>query len=480
MPNGAQVLLNTMLNADIEVCFSNPGTSEMHFVAALDSAPEMRAVLVLFEGVATGAADGYARMADKPAATLLHLGCGLGNGLAGLHNACKARVPMLNIVGDHASYHVKYDALLQSDIETPAKSISPWVRTTKSTQALGPDAAEAIEKACEAPGSVSTLILPADASWGLGGCEIKPAPNTHPSCASDEVIERVAHVLNREGDAAIVLGGKALRENTLLLAESIAEHTGATLFAEAFPARIACGAGRPHVERIALGVDQFAEFDHLILVDVVEATIGGASSPTRWTLASSSQDALSSLTKLCAALGTERCMRLKSRQSIEYTRVSLDVESACLAMASVLPEDAIIADESHIAPSIFASYFSSAAKHDLLTACGGAIGQSLPLAIGAAIASPQRRVFALVDSEHALPAIQSLWTMARESLNIQVLVLKSRGKARSAHANNVDFARLAKGMSVPGCKVSSVQDFVSELTRGMSKHGPSLIEVELA
>ena len=168
--NGAQTLLKTLADAGIEVCFTNPGTSEMHFVAALDSEPRMRAVLALFEGVATGAADGYARMADKPAATLLHLGCGLGNGLANLHNARKGKVPVVNIVGDHATYHTQYDAQLQSDIETVARNVSPgFVRTAQSTAALCQDAADAIAAARGLPGQVATLVLPADVSWGEGG-----------------------------------------------------------------------------------------------------------------------------------------------------------------------------------------------------------------------------------------------------------------------------------------------------------------------
>jgi acetolactate synthase-1/2/3 large subunit len=168
--NGAHALVRTLVDAGVEVCFTNPGTSEMHFVAALDSAPQLRAVLCLFEGVATGAADGYARMADKPAATLLHLGCGLGNGLANLHNARKGKVPVVNIVGDHATYHVPFDAQLQSDIETVARNVSPgFVRTSKSTADLGKDAADALAAARSRPGQVATLILPADVSWGEGG-----------------------------------------------------------------------------------------------------------------------------------------------------------------------------------------------------------------------------------------------------------------------------------------------------------------------
>ena len=125
---GAQALITTLVGAGVDVCFTNPGTSEMHFVQALDSVPAMRGVLALFEGVATGAADGYARMSGRPAATLLHLGPGMANGMANLHNARRARVPLVNIVGDHATYHSRYDAPLNSDIETVARTFSGWTR----------------------------------------------------------------------------------------------------------------------------------------------------------------------------------------------------------------------------------------------------------------------------------------------------------------------------------------------------------------
>jgi len=252
MTNGAHALMKTLVDAGIEVCFTNPGTSEMHFVAALDSEPKMRAVLALFEGVATGAADGYARMADKPAATLLHLGCGLGNGLANLHNARKGKVPVVNIVGDHATDHTRYDAQLQSDIETVARNVSPgFVRTAKSTAELGRDTADAIAAARGLPGQVATLILPADVSWGEGG-EPAPVPAMAPAPAADEgVVAAIALAVRSARKAALLLGGQALREPGLVLAARIAAASGVHLFAEVFPTRLERGAGLPAVERIA-------------------------------------------------------------------------------------------------------------------------------------------------------------------------------------------------------------------------------------
>src|ERR1700755_1977635 len=232
MPNGAQALIRTLAGCGVTTCFTNPGTSEMHFVAALDSVPQMRAVLGLFEGVATGAADGYARMADKPGATLLHLGSGLGNGLANLHNARKGKTPILNIVGDHATYHTKYDAQLQSDIETVARNFSHWVRTSQSTAALGRDAAEAIAAAIGPPGQVATLILPADVSWTEGGQAAAPVQRPAPPVASSALVDQGAQALRGRGEAAILLGGRALRQPALETATRIANATGAKLLAE--------------------------------------------------------------------------------------------------------------------------------------------------------------------------------------------------------------------------------------------------------
>ena len=268
--NGAQALMKTLVDAGVEVCFTNPGTSEMHFVAALDDEPRMRAVLTLFEGVATGAADGYARMSGKPAATLLHLGCGLGNGLANLHNARKGRTPILNIVGDHATSHAPYDAQLQSDIETVARNVSTWVRTSTSTPSLGADAVEALAASMGPPGQVATLILPADVSWSEGGL---PAtlPPVRPPAVSDAAVEAVADVLEGSGETAMLLGGRALREPSLIAAARIAAKCGAKLFAEVFPSRIQRGAGLPAVERLAylaeLASVQLNGYSELILVD---------------------------------------------------------------------------------------------------------------------------------------------------------------------------------------------------------------------
>src|SRR5690625_3697214 len=320
MPNGAQALIKTLANAGIDVCFSNPGTSEMHFVAALDDEPRMRAVLALFEGVATGAADGYARMADKPAATLLHLGPGLGNGLANLHNARKGKTPVINIVGDHATWHTQYDAQLQSDIETMARNVSPdFVRTSTTTAELSQDAVDAIAAAQGPPGQVATLILPADVSWGEGGQVLTPPAPPRPPAAGDDAISAIADILAGDEQVAFLLGGRALREPALMAVSKIAEKTGARVFAECFPTRMQRGAGLPPVDRIAylaeLVAVQLHEVKHLVLVDA-RSPVSFFAYPGRasdlvpegcqvHTLSTDSEDAAASLEKLVAAAGAQ-------------------------------------------------------------------------------------------------------------------------------------------------------------------------------
>ncbi|NBB94078.1 MAG: acetolactate synthase large subunit, partial [Gammaproteobacteria bacterium] len=361
MPNGAQALMKTLADAGIEVCFSNPGTSEMHFVAALDDEPRMRAVLALFEGVATGAADGYARMANKPAAVLLHLGCGLGNGLANLHNARKGKVPIVNIVGDHATYHQPLDAQLQSDIETVARNVSPeFVRSSRKTEDLCDDAAEAIAAAIGPPGRVATLILPADVSWGEGGCPAAPPASSAPEAADDNTVEAIAQAIRGGGKTALLLGGRALREPTLLEAARIAAHSGVRLFSEVFPTRLERGAGRPAVERIAylaeLATLQLSQFDHLVLVDAKEPVSFFAypGKPSELvpdhcsvhTLSRPDQDGRASLEKLAAALGAESAEpTLQAAGRPDRPRGALSAEKVCKAVGHLLPENAILVDE---------------------------------------------------------------------------------------------------------------------------------------
>jgi acetolactate synthase-1/2/3 large subunit len=515
--NGAQALMKTLADAGVEVCFTNPGTSEMHFVAALDSEPRMRAVLALFEGVATGAADGYARMAGKPAATLLHLGCGLGNGLANLHNARKGKVPVVNIVGDHATHHTQYDAQLQSDIETVARNVSPgFVRTAQSTAQLCQDAVDAIAAARGLPGQVATLILPADVSWGEGGVPCPPPPAPRPEAADDATVQAISQAIAQAqragGKAALLLGGQALREPGLLAAARIAAHSGVKVFAEVFPTRLERGAGLPAVERIAylaeLAGVQLAGIEHLVLVDA-KAPVSFFAYPgkksylvpdacTVHTLSTPAQDAAASLEKLAQALGAAQAQpALQAPARPGRPRGKLTAEKVCKAVGHLLPGNAIVVDEAITSGLMLGPFTAGAPRHDLITLTGGAIGQGLPNAIGAAIACPTRPVLALIGDGTAMYTIQALWTMAREQLNVVSIICnnasysvlnvelervgaeKVGAKARSQldlTGPVLNFAQLAEGMGVHGTRTTTAEEFVRALENALATPGPHLIE----
>jgi len=511
--NGAQALLQTLADAGIEVCFTNPGTSEMHFVAALDTEPRMRAVLALFEGVATGAADGYARMADKPAATLLHLGCGLGNGLANLHNARKGKVPVVNIVGDHATFHTQYDAQLQSDIETVAKNVSPgFVRTSQSTAQLGQDAVDAVQAARGLPGQVATLILPADVSWGEGGVPGRlPAPSAAP-VADDATVQAIAQAIRASRKCALLLGGQALREPALLAAARIAAQAGVKLLAEVFPTRLTRGAGVPAVERIAYLAEmagvQLADIEHLVLVDA-KAPVSFFAYPGKpsylvpetcsvHTLAAPEQDALASLDKLASALGAAQASpQLQPAARPERPRGMLTAPKVCKAVGHLLPEGAILIDEAITSGLMLGAMTAGCPRHDLITLTGGAIGQGLPNAVGAAIACPDRPVIALIGDGTAMYTIQALWTMAREKLHVVSIVFNNASysvlnvelervgagsggsKARAQldlGGPQLNFAQLAQGMGVHAVRASTAEDFAKALEYALATPGPHLIE----
>lgn len=511
--NGAQALMKTLADAGVEVCFTNPGTSEMHFVAALDSEPRMRAVLALFEGVATGAADGYARMAGKPAATLLHLGCGLGNGLANLHNARKGKVPVINIVGDHATHHTQYDAQLQSDIETVARNVSPgFVRTSQSTAQLCQDAVDAIAAARGLPGQVATLILPADVSWGEGGVPCAPPTPPRPEAADDATVQAIAQALRAGGKAALLLGGQALREPGLLAAARIAAHSGVKVFAEVFPTRLERGAGLPAVERIAylaeLAGVQLAGIEHLVLVDA-KAPVSFFAYPGKQSylvpdgctvhqLSTPAQDAAASLDKLAQALGAAQARpALQAVARPGRPRGKLTAEKVCKAVGHLLPENAIVIDEAITSGLMLAPFTAGAPRHDLITLTGGAIGQGLPNAVGAAIACPDRPVLALIGDGTSMYTIQALWTMAREKLNVVSVIFNNASysvlnvelervgaeKVGAKALSQLDltgpvihFAQLAQGMGVHGVRTTTAEEFVRALEHALATPGPHLIE----
>ncbi|NMM36661.1 MAG: acetolactate synthase large subunit [Glaciimonas sp.] len=515
--NGADYLCDSLLANQIEVCFANPGTSEMHFVAALDRKPQMRCVLGLFEGVITGAADGYARMAEKPAVTLLHLGPGLANSLANMHNAKKARTPMINVVGDHASHHSRYEAPLTSDVEGIARPMSHWVKHMGKPAAIGQDVAQAVEQANRAPGNVCTLILPADTAWTELERQGEPvlAKRAVRPLTSADSIKAAAQAIRSGEPALLFLGDLALREDALDIAGRIRQHCHIDILAEGFSRRISRGATRTPIEKLPYPVDlacaRLAHVKHLILVGAV-APVAFFAYPNKpsllapndadiITLASAEQDLLQALHRLADELGVPAdtpAYRLPEPvdRSIP-TNGHLTGKAISQILARYLPENTVLCDESITAGRDFMRFSVQSAPHDYLQLTGGAIGLGLPMATGAAIACPDRKVISLQADGSAMYTVQALWTQARESLNCLTIILANRsyatlhGEMKNVGAitlgNNakrmldldmpyLQWTLLAQGMGVPATKVDSIDTFTKALKYGLQSSGPYLIE----
>lgn len=508
---GAQALLETLVNSGIDVCFANPGTSEMHFVAALDDVPEMRGVLVLFEGVATGAADGYARMVGRPAATLLHLGPGLGNGLANLHNARRARTPLVNIVGDHAVTHKALDAPLESDIDALANTVSGWIRRSESTATLATDAAEAVSASMSGAG-VATLILPADASWTTGAKPATPIAPSAPPAVDGETVENIAQILKTAGpNAALLVGSSVLNLTGSEALERIYQATGSKLLHETFPARMTRGAGRFEPDRLAylgeIAIKQLASLEHLVLLGTVDpvAFFAYPDKPGRFVpdgctvhvLADPSADAPKALDELAAILATDLDIASPQPTQIERPEGLLNASIAATAIAATLPEHAIVSDEAATSGIFMFRATKNAPEHDWLSNTGGAIGQGMPVATGAAIACPDRPVLNLQADGSAMYTIQSLWTQAREQLNVTTVLCNNASYAVLAmeldrvgadvggpiakgmfdlSRPDLDFCQLSEGQGVPAVRVASADGLCIELERAYREPGPHLIE----
>ena len=445
MPNGAQALIRTLVDAGVDTCFTNPGTSEIHFVAALDSVPEMRAILTLFEGVATGAADGYARMADAPAATLLHLGPGLGNGLANLHNARRARVPVVNIVGDHATYHAQYDPPLQSDIETVARNVSgvgadiEEDRRARSRRRRG----DRRRHRASRPGGNADRARRRVVAGRRGTRGAAPAGRFTRGLGRD-------HRGGREGNPRQPpdrdpARREALRERGLLAAARIAAATGdkavrraerdppgtrrrparrraARLLARArLEAARRAGASDPGGRDSARLVFRLPGQEELVGARLVARCTSSRRRPPTWSGASRRWWRRST-----PRTPSPRC---NSASVPPRPEGPLTAEKVCQAIGAILPEGAILSDEAITSALALPANTAGAPRHDWLTLTGGAIGQGLPVAVGAAIACPDRPVIALEADGSALYTIQSLWTMAREQLDVTVVIFNNRAYA---------------------------------------------------
>jgi acetolactate synthase I/II/III large subunit len=518
--NGAESLVRTLLASGVDTCFANPGTSEIHIVAALDHIPEMRCVLGLFEGVVTGAADGYARMAEKPACTLLHLGPGLGNGLANLHNARRAQVPIVNIVGQHPASHLPYDTPLTSNIEGIARFCSGWIRTSASSSGVGTDAAEAVRAARTAPGHISTLVVPGDAAWDEGAMVAARLTLPHAPMPAEFAIERAAAMLNDGSRTALLLNGNALYSKGLASAGRIAAATGARLLAPYPLTRLERGVGFPPVDRIAYvleqAVEQLKEFRHLILVGA-QAPVAYFAYPGKnsvftspeceiHSLAKPGEDYVGALQSLEDALSrsNSRSQSVQEKQAAVERPTLPDGEISLMGLAAVvgalLPEHAIVVDESMTSGRGMMAATKSGPHHDWLGNTGGSIGIGMPMAVGAAVACPDRKVLCLTADGSGMYTLQGLWTMAREGLKVTTVVFANRDyavlKREFSYLGigspgtralgmfeigrpDLDWVHLAKGMGVPGTRVTSLREFAKALREGFASDGPTLIEVPL-
>ncbi|HVZ12946.1 MAG TPA: acetolactate synthase large subunit [Bauldia sp.] len=508
--NGAESLVRTLLACGVDTVFANPGTSEMHFVAALDRVPGMRVVLATFEGVVAGAADGYARMSGKPAATLLHCAPGLANGLANFHNARRGHVPIVSIVGDQATYHKPLDPLLAADTIGFASGVSAWVRTAHHPSQVGAYAAEAVQAATAPPGGVATLILPSDASWSEGGAVAGPLPSFPPAPVEESAIADAVTTL-RSGEATvIILADAALRRPAIDNAARIAAATGAHLISETFNTRAAHGAGLPDIGRIPYPIDAalavLAPYRHAILVGAHDpvAFFAYPGRPGRQlpadarvhVLARPEEDGVDALARLAAALSAPPAA-MPARPRAVPVSGAVTPQAFAQTLAALLPDNAVVVDEALTFGFPLYAATAAAAPHDCLQLTGGAIGDGLPMSTGAALGAPGRRVIDVQADGSALYTVQALWTQAREKLDVTTVVLANRryeilfgelagvgaaagpasralfGLGRPDH----DWVKLAAGFGVEGARAETMEQFADLFMTANRRSGPFLIEL---
>ncbi|HEX9002817.1 MAG TPA: acetolactate synthase large subunit [Blastocatellia bacterium] len=518
MTNGAESLIQTAVAAGLNVCFANPGTTEMPMVRALDDVPGMRAVLCLFEGVATGAADGYARMAEKPGLTLLHLGPGFANGIAYLHDARRARSPIVNLIGDHATWHLDADPPLNSDIESLARPVSAWIRKSLSGEDMAGDLAEAIALASIRPGNIATLIVPHDCQLEAAGSPAQVRAVAHPPHVGEDAIKRAVETLRSGEPAALFLGAYALRERALRAVARIAAATApgsCKLMCESFPARWERGVGTPIIERLPY----FPEPAIAALAPYKSIVLAGARSPVSFfgypgvpsyfispqqstvTLATADEDVEAALEALADALQAPVYAETNSNlQTPPLPTGKLTPETMSAVVAALLPDNAIVMDESNTSMGPFCVMSQSAHRHSYLTQPGGAIGLGLPCATGAAVACPDRTVINLQADGSGMYTVQALWTQAREQLNVKTIIcnnasyrilgielmrtgVKEFGKQAQSMIGlrnpPIDWVGVSKGLGVPAVRVETAEDLARELARALAEAGPQLIEAIL-
>ncbi|MBB5214655.1 acetolactate synthase-1/2/3 large subunit [Parapusillimonas granuli] len=513
--NGAESLVRTLLASEIDICFANPGTSEMHFVAALDRVPGMRCVLGLFEGVVTGAADGYGRMAGKPASTLLHLGPGLANGIANLHNARKARTPILNIVGEHASDHLQHESPLRSDLPATAALISDWHRVG-GRRTIARDTAEAVTAARSHDGQIATLILPADTAWAPGDEPRAARPPAALQRAEAGAMARAVQALRSGKRVGLLVSGPAVEADGLRLLSRFGGLANLRLFAQQSNRRFARGRGHLVVPRIPFNVDQAVQ----MLRDIEALVLVGSHPPAAFfgypdkprllmppgceliPLLAPGGDALHTLAWLADELGCPARHRPAAEAPAPEMPASnrLDPDTIMQAMATLLPENAVVVDESVSSGRSLFKFTDGAAPHDYLQITGGAIGSGLPMATGAAVACPGRKVVCFEGDGSGMYTLQALWTQAREQLDVVTIILANRsyrilhGELKGVGIDNpgeqahrmldlerptLDWVSLARGHGVPAVSVDTVGGFARAFRNACAQEGPSLIEALL-
>lgn len=512
--NGAQSLVHTLVAGGVEVCFANPGTSEMHFVAALDRIPGVRCVIGLQENVVAGMADGYARIARKPAATLLHCGPGLANALANLHNARRARTGIVNIVGDHATTHVAFDAPLQADTDALARTVSTWVRASRRAVDVGADAAQAIAMASRLCGGVATLILPSDASWSEGGVPGSPQPAPPPPPIDALAVETAARALRAHGpQTLILLGASATLARPQALAWRVAQAVGAQIMAEGACALVARGRGRIPIERvpysIPAAIKRLAPYSQIVLVGA-RPPVGFFAYPDQPSalarpdaafheIARPEQDPCEALEALARTLNAPQAAIPDPGPRPQVAVGPPTPEGLARTLAATMPEGAIIADESVSYGRNFYPASVAAPPHDWMHLMGGAIGGGLPMATGAALAGGGRRVVGLQADGSAMYTVQSLWTQARENLPVTTIILSNRryeiliGEYKNVGATPgptamrmldlvdpaLGWIDLARGMGVDGAQATTLERCAELMRASFARPGPFLIELTI-
>ena len=516
--NGAESLVHTLLESGVDTCFANPGTSEMHFVAALDRIPGMRCILGLHETVVTGMADGYHRIKGTPACTLLHCGPGLANGFSNLHNARRGRSAVVNIVGDQATYHRPLDAPLTADTEGIARATSGWVRTTMTPGHVGRDAAEAVRAARTHPGQVATLILPADSSWGEGGAVADPMPVPQAQPADPALVAAAASALRGPGPqgrkALLLLAGDALLGEGPALAKGIADATGAEYIAQFMTGHLQRGRGRLPLRRVPyttpMAIETFAPYDRIIMVGAVQP-VGFFAYPNLpsthapddadlMVLSRPDQSGIDALRALAAAVGATPAQAPEAPALPPLPTGKATAEGLAAVIANLIPENGIVCDETISFGGGTHAHYDAAAPHEWISLTGGAIGDGFPLSTGAAVAAgPDRRVISLQADGSGLYSLQALWTQAREGLNVTTVVLSNRryaillGEYANVGANpgptamsmldlgnpDVDWVALARGFGVEGAKASNLEELAELVKASITQPGPFLIELEI-